>query len=41
MPGVRENLLARPDATQQQMADATRAAHMHDILSCLPEDYDT
>ncbi len=39
---VRENLLyARPDATQEQMEGAARAAHMHDFISSMPEGYDT
>jgi ATP-binding cassette, subfamily B, bacterial len=39
---VRENLLyARPDATQSDIEDAARAAHIHDFVTSLPEGYDT
>lgn len=39
---VRENLLlARPDATQEQLEDAARRAGAHDFVSALPQGYDT
>ena len=39
---VRDNLLhARPDATDQQVEDACRAARIHDLVSSLPDSYDT
>ncbi len=39
---VRENLrYARPDATDQQIEDAARAAQVHDLIVGLPEGYDT
>jgi ATP-binding cassette subfamily B protein len=39
---VRENLrYARPDATDDQIEDAARAARIHDLLVSLPEGYDT
>jgi ATP-binding cassette subfamily B protein len=39
---VRENLrYARPDATDAEIEDATRAARIHDLLASLPEGYDT
>jgi ATP-binding cassette, subfamily B, bacterial len=39
---VRENLLfARPDATQEDLEDAARAARIHDHLASLPDGYDT
>jgi ATP-binding cassette, subfamily C, bacterial CydD len=39
---VRENLLvARPDATQAQLAAAARVAGLHDALLALPDGYDT
>jgi ATP-binding cassette subfamily B protein len=39
---VRENLLyARPDATEADLAEACRAAHIHEFVSGLPEGYDT
>ncbi len=39
---VRDNLLfARPDATEQEMEAAARAAFIHDIIVSLPEGYDT
>jgi ATP-binding cassette subfamily B protein len=39
---VRENLrYARPDATDQQIEDAARAAQVHDLIASLPEGYDT
>ncbi len=37
-----ENLIiARPDATRQQVIAACQAAHMHDAISALPEGYET
>jgi ATP-binding cassette subfamily B protein len=39
---VRENLLyAKPDATDEELHDAARAAAMHDRIMELPEGYDT
>ena len=39
---VRENLLyARPDATDEQLVAAARAAHVHDFIESLPQGYDT
>jgi ATP-binding cassette subfamily B protein len=39
---VRENLrYARPDATDAEIEEAARAARIHDLLSSLPEGYDT
>lgn len=39
---VRENLRhARPDATDEQIEDACRAARIHDLVSGLPQGYDT
>ena len=39
---VRENLLyARPDATEQEMVAAARAAHIHEFVESLPLGYDT
>ena len=39
---VRENLrFARPDATDEELVDAARAARIHDHLASLPEGYDT
>lgn len=39
---VRENLLyARPDATEEEMIEAARSAHIHDFITALPEGYDT
>ena len=38
----RENLLyARPEATQQEIEAAARAAQIHDFIASLPEGYDT
>jgi ATP-binding cassette, subfamily B, bacterial len=39
---VRENLLyARPDATQEEIVAAARAAHIDEFIESLPEGYDT
>jgi ATP-binding cassette subfamily B protein len=39
---VRENLrYARPDATDEQIVAAARAAQIHDLITGLPEGYDT
>ncbi|MEV1072408.1 ABC transporter ATP-binding protein [Micromonospora parva] len=39
---VRENLrYARPDATDAEIEDATRAAQIHDLIAGLPDGYDT
>lgn len=39
---IRENLLmARPDATDEQMVEAARAAHAHGFITRLPQGYDT
>ncbi|AGL18837.1 ABC transporter ATP-binding protein [Actinoplanes sp. N902-109] len=39
---VRENLrYARPDATDEQIEQAARAAHIHDLIAALPDGYDT
>ncbi|MEU4246682.1 ABC transporter ATP-binding protein [Amycolatopsis sp. NPDC026612] len=39
---VRENLrFARPDATDEEIEQAAKAAHIHDTLAGLPEGYDT
>lgn len=39
---VRENLrYARPTATNQEIEDAARAAHIHELIAALPEGYDT
>ena len=39
---VRDNLLhARPDATDADLEAACRAARIHDVLSALPDGYDT
>jgi ATP-binding cassette subfamily B protein len=39
---VRENLmLARPDATEEELESATRAARIHDLIASLPDGYDT
>jgi ATP-binding cassette subfamily B protein len=39
---VRENLrYARPDATDAEIEDAARAAHIHDLVASLPGGYDT
>jgi ATP-binding cassette subfamily B protein len=39
---VRENLrFARPDATDEEIEEAARAARIHDLIASLPEGYDT
>jgi thiol reductant ABC exporter CydC subunit len=39
---VRDNLLlARPDATREELERAARAAHLHDTIMALPHGYDT
>jgi ATP-binding cassette, subfamily B, bacterial len=39
---VRENLRhARPDATDAEIEEAARAAHIHDLIAGLPDGYDT
>jgi ATP-binding cassette subfamily B protein len=39
---IRANLLyARPDATQDELEAACRAAHIHGFIASLPEGYDT
>ena len=39
---VRENLrFARPEATDAELEDAARAAQIHDLISSLPEGYET
>jgi ATP-binding cassette, subfamily B, bacterial len=39
---VRENLrFAKPDATDEELEDAARAAQIHNLISSLPEGYDT
>jgi ATP-binding cassette subfamily B protein len=39
---IRRNLLyGRPNATQEQLEDAARAANIHDRIAQLPEGYDT
>ncbi|MET0604104.1 MAG: ABC transporter ATP-binding protein [Baekduia sp.] len=39
---VRENLrFARPDATDEELEDAARAAQIHDLIASLPEGYET
>jgi len=39
---IRENLrFACPDATDEQIEDAARAAQIHDLIESLPEGYDT
>ena len=39
---VRENLLlASPDASEEQMRNACKAAQLHDFLVALPDGYDT
>jgi ATP-binding cassette subfamily B protein len=39
---IRENLrFARPDASDQEIEQAARAAQIHDLIASLPEHYDT
>jgi ABC-type multidrug transport system fused ATPase/permease subunit len=39
---VRENLLyGKPDASEEEMIDATRAAYAHEFIQQLPQGYDT
>ncbi len=39
---IRENLLyAKPDATQEELEAACRAANIHDLIASLPEGYDS
>ena len=39
---VRENLrFARPDASDEEIEDAARTAQIHDLITSLPEGYDT
>jgi ATP-binding cassette, subfamily B, bacterial len=39
---VLENLrFARPDASDQQIEEAAKSAHIHDLIASLPEGYDT
>jgi ATP-binding cassette subfamily B protein len=39
---VRENLrFAKPDATDEELEDAARAAQIHDLIASLPDGYDT
>ena len=39
---IRENLrFARPDATDEEIEEAARVAHIHELISRLPEGYDT
>jgi ATP-binding cassette, subfamily B, bacterial len=39
---VRENLrFARPDATDEEIEEAARAAQVHDLIASLPDGYDT
>jgi ATP-binding cassette subfamily B protein len=39
---VRENLrFAKPDATDEEVEDAARAAQIHNLISSLPDGYDT
>jgi ATP-binding cassette subfamily B protein len=39
---VRENLrFAKPDATDEELEGAARAARIHDLITALPEGYDT
>jgi ATP-binding cassette subfamily B protein len=39
---IRENLrFARPDASDEQIEDAARAAQIHDLICTLPDGYDT
>jgi ATP-binding cassette, subfamily B, bacterial len=39
---IRENLrFAKPDATDEEVEDAARAARIHDLIASLPDGYDT
>src|SRR5262249_56785341 len=39
---VRENLrFAKPDATDEELEEAARAAQIHDLIVSLPDGYDT
>ena len=39
---IRENIrYGKPDATQEEIVAAARAAHIHDFITSLPEGYDT
>jgi ATP-binding cassette subfamily B protein len=39
---IRENLrYARPEATDDEIVEACRAARIHDLIASLPDDYDT
>jgi ATP-binding cassette, subfamily B, bacterial len=39
---IRENLrFAKPEATDEEIEEAARAAHIHDLIESLPEGYDT
>ena len=39
---IKENLLiARPDASMDDLIHAARAAHLHDLIASLPQGYDT
>ncbi len=39
---ISENIkYGRPEATQEQIEDASRAAHIHDFIASLPEAYET
>jgi ATP-binding cassette subfamily B protein len=39
---VRDNLLfARPEATDEELEQAARAAHVHELIESLPQGYDT
>jgi ATP-binding cassette subfamily B protein len=39
---VRDNLrFAKPDATDEELEDAARAAQIHDLIATLPDGYDT
>jgi ATP-binding cassette subfamily B protein len=39
---IRENLLyARPEATQEELVEAARGAHIHEFIEGLPQGYDT
>jgi ATP-binding cassette subfamily B protein len=39
---IRENLrFAKPEATDEEVEEAARAARIHDLIASLPDDYDT